>query len=189
VHLVLLDNGRTRVYADLELRETLRCIRCGACMNHCPVYARVGGHTYDAVYPGPIGKILTPQIAGLDVAEDLPHASSLCNACVEVCPVKIPIADILVRLRREAVRPSASQAVKGGGSGWTLSEASAWAGWKWLNAHPALYRAAGRVLAAMGNLIPSSMPPLKAWTSVRAKPKFAPKTLHQLARDKGFDDV
>jgi len=189
VHLVLLDNGRTRVYADLELRETLRCIRCGACMNHCPVYARVGGHTYDAVYPGPIGKILTPQIAGLDVAEDLPHASSLCNACVEVCPVKIPIADILVRLRREAVRPSESQAVKGAGSGWTLSEASAWAGWRWLNAYPALYRVAGRVLTAVGNLIPSSLPPLKAWTSVRAKPKFAPRTLHQLARDKGFDDV
>jgi L-lactate dehydrogenase complex protein LldF len=189
VHLVLLDNGRTRVYADLELRETLRCIRCGACMNHCPVYARVGGHTYDAVYPGPIGKILTPQIAGLDVAEDLPHASSLCNACVEVCPVNIPIADILVRLRREAVRPSASQSVKGAGSGWTLSEASIWAGWKWLHAHPALYRMGTRVLAVAGNLIPSSLPPLKAWTSVRAKPKFAAKTLHQLARDKGFDDV
>ncbi|GEO40552.1 4Fe-4S ferredoxin [Skermanella aerolata] len=188
IHLVLLDNGRTRVYADLELRETLRCIRCGACMNHCPVYARVGGHTYDAVYPGPIGKILTPQIAGLDVAEDLPHASSLCNACVEVCPVKIPIADILVRLRRESVRPSASQAVKGGGSGWTLSEASAWTGWKWLNAHPLLYRMGTGVLSALGHLIPPSMPPLKAWTSVRTKPKFAAQTLHQLARDKGFDD-
>jgi L-lactate dehydrogenase complex protein LldF len=123
------------------------------------------------------------------VAEDLPHASSLCNACVEVCPVKIPIADILVRLRREAVRPSASQAVKGAGSGWTLSEASTWAGWKWLNAHPALYRVAGRVLAIVGNMIPSSVAPLKAWTSVRAKPKFAPKSLHQLARDKGFDDA
>jgi L-lactate dehydrogenase complex protein LldF len=193
VHLVLLDNGRTRVYSDLELRETLRCIRCGACMNHCPVYARVGGHTYDAVYPGPIGKILTPQIAGLDVAGDLPHASSLCNACVEVCPVKIPIADILVRLRREAVRPSASKAgsgaVKGAGGGWTLSEASTWMGWKWLHANPTLYRLGTRVLALAGNLIPASLPPLKAWTTVRAKPKFAAKTLHQLARERGYDDV
>jgi len=96
VHLVILDNGRSKIYADPELRTTLRCIRCGACMNHCPVYTRVGGHAYEAVYPGPIGKILTPQIEN---RPDLPHASSLCGACVEVCPVEIPITKLMIRLR------------------------------------------------------------------------------------------
>ncbi|WP_029006702.1 LutB/LldF family L-lactate oxidation iron-sulfur protein [Azospirillum halopraeferens] len=189
VHLVLLDNGRSRVYADAELRDTLRCIRCGACMNHCPVYARVGGHTYDAVYPGPIGKILTPQLAGLDAAGDLPHASSLCNACVEVCPVQIPIADILVRLRREAVRPSDTPAVKGAGAKRAPLEALAWAAWRWMYATPALYRLGSRLMARFGNRIPERLPPLNRWTGVRTRPRFAGRTLHDLARDKGYDDA
>jgi L-lactate dehydrogenase complex protein LldF len=186
VHLVLLDNGRTRVYADPQLRDTLRCIRCGACMNHCPVYSRVGGHTYGSVYPGPIGKILTPQLAGLDCAGDLPHASTLCNACVEVCPVKIPIADILVRLRQEAVRPSAPPAVKGAGSGSSTIEALVWKGWRWMHGSGWAYRLGARMLSLAGNLIPSCAPMLKQWTSVRTKPRFAAKTLHELAREKGF---
>ncbi|KAF0225359.1 MAG: ferredoxin-like domain-containing [Rhodospirillaceae bacterium] len=188
VHLVLLDNGRSRVYADLQLRDTLRCIRCGACMNHCPVYARVGGHTYGSVYPGPIGKILTPQLAGLDCAGDLPHASTLCNACVEVCPVQIPIADILVRLRTEAAQPSQAPGVKGAGSNASMVENAVWKGWQAMNASPAVYAAATRSLAVIGNLIPAAAPLLRQWTSVRSKPKFAGKTLHQLARDKGYDN-
>lgn len=188
VHLVLLDNGRSRVYADLQLRDTLRCIRCGACMNHCPVYARVGGHTYGSVYPGPIGKILTPQLAGLDCAGDLPHASTLCNACVEVCPVQIPIADILVRLRTEAAQPSQAPGVKGAGSNSSMVENAVWKGWQAMNSSPAAYAAATRSLAVIGNLIPAAAPMLKQWTSVRSKPKFAAKTLHQLARDKGYDN-
>lgn len=187
VHLVLLDNGRSRVYADLQLRDTLRCIRCGACMNHCPVYARVGGHTYGSVYPGPIGKILTPQLAGLDCAGDLPHASTLCNACVEVCPVQIPIADILVRLRTEAAQPSQAPGVKGAGSTKSMVENAVWKGWQAMNASPAAYAAATRSLAVIGNLIPAAAPLLKQWTTVRSKPKFAGRTLHQLARDKGYD--
>ncbi|MGM0536467.1 MAG: LutB/LldF family L-lactate oxidation iron-sulfur protein, partial [Pseudomonadota bacterium] len=103
VHLVLVDSGRSRIYQDDELLDTLRCIRCGACMNHCPVYTRVGGHTYGTTYPGPIGSILSPHLMGLDETKDLPTASSLCGACGEVCPVKIPIPDLLVRLRRESV--------------------------------------------------------------------------------------
>ncbi|MGE5505857.1 MAG: LutB/LldF family L-lactate oxidation iron-sulfur protein [Actinomycetota bacterium] len=185
VHLVLLDNGRSRVYFDAELRDTLRCIRCGACMNHCPVYTRVGGHTYRFVYPGPIGKILSPQLEGLDCAGDQPHASTLCNACVEVCPVKIPIADLLVRLRAEAVRPTTA-AVKGGGSGASATEAAAWAGWKAVYGSPVVYGAVTRMLAWLGNAAPASAPLLKEWTSVRTKPKFARRTLHQLARDKGY---
>jgi L-lactate dehydrogenase complex protein LldF len=188
VHLVLLDSGRSRVHADPELRDTLRCIRCGACMNHCPVYSRVGGHTYKFVYPGPIGKILTPQLEGLDCAGDQPHASTLCNACVEVCPVSIPIADILVRLRAESSHPSDSPAVKGGGSQRSLGESLAWKGWEWVYAKPWLYRLVTFAASRLGNLAPATVGPLKAWTSVRAKPVFAPKTLHELAREKGFCD-
>ena len=99
-HLVLLDNGRTRVLADEVGRDALHCIRCSACLNVCPVYARVGGHAYGSVYPGPIGAVLTPQLHGIPGdADDLPWASSLCGACYEVCPVKIDIPALLVHLR------------------------------------------------------------------------------------------
>jgi L-lactate dehydrogenase complex protein LldF len=103
-HLILLDNGRTRVLADEVGRQTLRCIRCSACLNVCPVYARTGGHSYQSVYPGPIGAILTPQLVGVEEAGSLPFASSLCGACYEVCPVKINIPEVLVHLRGEVVR-------------------------------------------------------------------------------------
>ncbi|EME70360.1 iron-sulfur cluster binding protein [Paramagnetospirillum caucaseum] len=188
VHLVLLDNGRSRVHGDSELRDTLRCIRCAACMNHCPVYTRVGGHTYTFTYPGPIGKLLTPQIEGLDCAGDQPHASTLCRACADVCPVQIPIPDLLVRLRTEAVRPTSPDAVKGAGSSATTGETLGWKGWTLLYGSPLLYRIGTRMLGWFGNLMPSSAPMLKQWTSVRTKPKFAPKSLHELAREKGFCD-
>jgi L-lactate dehydrogenase complex protein LldF len=103
-HLVLLDAGRTDVLADEVGRAALRCIRCSACLNVCPVYERTGGHAYESVYPGPIGAILTPQLQGLENAPTLPWASSLCGACYEVCPVKIDIPTILVHLRGRVVR-------------------------------------------------------------------------------------
>jgi L-lactate dehydrogenase complex protein LldF len=103
-HLVLLDNGRTKVLADQVGRQTLRCIRCSACLNVCPVYSRTGGHAYNSVYPGPIGAILTPQLGGIGKAASLPFASTLCGACYEVCPVEINIPEVLVHLRSEAVR-------------------------------------------------------------------------------------
>ncbi|CAK0765141.1 Lactate utilization protein B [uncultured Gammaproteobacteria bacterium] len=186
VHLVLLDNGRSRVYADPQLRDTLRCIRCAACMNHCPVYTRVGGHTYSFTYPGPIGKILTPQLEGLDCAGDQPHASTLCGACAEVCPVEIPIPKLLVRLRREAVS-SASAAVKGGGSGRSLAEALGWRGYAVVFASPPLYRLVSSLLGWFGNWMPAWAPMLKPWTRTRTKPHFAAKSLHQLARERGID--
>jgi L-lactate dehydrogenase complex protein LldF len=104
-HLVLLDNGRTDVLADRVGRTTLRCIRCSACMNSCPVYGQVGGHAYGSVYPGPIGAILTPQLMSMTnaAANSLPYASTLCGACAEVCPVGIPIPEILVHLRGRVV--------------------------------------------------------------------------------------
>src|SRR5436305_563232 len=104
LHVVLLDNGRTRVLADAVGRQALHCIRCSACLNVCPVYSRVGGHAYGSVYPGPIGAILTPQLRGVEQAPSLPFASSLCGACYEACPVRIDIPHQLVHLRGRVVR-------------------------------------------------------------------------------------
>ncbi|MBK7820341.1 MAG: iron-sulfur cluster-binding protein [Tessaracoccus sp.] len=105
LHVILLDNGRSRVLSDPTGRAALRCIRCSACLNICPVYERVGGHAYGSPYPGPIGAILGPQLRGLDDARDraLPFASTLCGACNDVCPVRIPFTDILVHLRHKVV--------------------------------------------------------------------------------------
>ncbi len=100
-HVVVVDNGRIKMLADKELRESLYCIRCGACLNVCPVYRKIGGHAYGWVYPGPIGAVLTPQMIGLDQAAALPFASSLCGACGDVCPVKIKLPEMLIHLRRE----------------------------------------------------------------------------------------
>jgi L-lactate dehydrogenase complex protein LldF len=102
-HVVLLDNGRTTVLVDEEARETLDCIRCGACLNVCPVYRQTGGHAYGSVYAGPIGAILTPQLQSMQHSQSLPYASSLCGACYEVCPVKIDIPEILIHLRGKVV--------------------------------------------------------------------------------------
>ncbi len=103
-HLVLLDNGRTKVLADDVGRQTLQCIRCSACLNICPVYSRTGGHAYGSVYPGPIGAILTPQLLDVKNAKTLPYASTLCGACYEVCPVKINIPEVLLHLRGQVTR-------------------------------------------------------------------------------------
>jgi len=107
-HVVLLDNGRTRVLRDEVGRQALHCIRCSACLNVCPVYSRTGGHAYGSVYPGPIGAILVPQLLGIENAASLPFASSLCGACYEVCPVKIDIPHVLLHLRAKAVEAKAS---------------------------------------------------------------------------------
>lgn len=103
MHVVLLDNGRTDVLADSEGRQTLQCIRCGACQNACPVYRQTGGHAYGSVYAGPIGAILTPQLMRMEHSQTLPYASSLCGACYEVCPVKINIPEVLIHLRNKVV--------------------------------------------------------------------------------------
>ena len=187
IHLVILDNGRSSVYADAQLRDTLRCIRCGACMNHCPVYTKVGGHAYEAPYPGPIGKILVPQMEGLAKRGEMPHACTMCNACVEICPVKIPIVEIMGRLRAEAVHPG--NAVKDAGARASKAEALVWKGWSATYASPTAYRFATALLAKLGNAAPASLPLLKEWTNVRSKPRFAARTLHDLAREKGVPDV
>lgn len=103
MYVILLDNRRTEVFADKEARESLACIRCGACLNGCPVYRTIGGYTYDATYSGPIGSVLTPFFKGFKEYSHLSFASSLCGKCVEVCPVQIPLTDILLSNRRKAV--------------------------------------------------------------------------------------
>ncbi len=111
-HVVLLDNGRSSILARPTERQTLRCIRCAACLNTCPVYRQTGGHAYGSVYPGPIGAILTPQLMHMEYAQSLPFASSLCGACYEVCPVKINIPEVLLELRSQVVNQERRQAAQ-----------------------------------------------------------------------------
>jgi L-lactate dehydrogenase complex protein LldF len=108
-HVVLLDNGRTKILADAESRSTLHCIRCAACLNACPVYRQTGGHAYGSIYSGPIGAILTPQLQSMEHSQSLPYASTLCGACYEVCPVKIDIPEILIHLRRKIVESGGAE--------------------------------------------------------------------------------
>tara|TARA_B100000029_G_scaffold162652_1_gene158713 strand:- start:1641 stop:3098 length:1458 start_codon:yes stop_codon:yes gene_type:complete len=113
-HLVIVDNGRMNLLKDEDMREALRCIRCGACLNHCPVYKKIGGHAYGWVYSGPIGAIVTPPMTNMKVARDLPYASTLCGTCRDVCPVKIDIPKLLLHLRHKVAEGDASEK----GSAW-----------------------------------------------------------------------
>ncbi|AZN36831.1 iron-sulfur cluster-binding protein [Iodobacter ciconiae] len=182
VHIVLLDNGRSQAYADVQLRQTLQCIRCGACMNHCPVYTRIGGHAYGTTYPGPIGSIISPHLLGLEETRDLPSASTLCGACGDVCPVKIPIPELLLRLRVENVTRAGTkdhqEVMRGQGAKYRLSEKLAWQAWSLVNVKPALYLASRRSVTGLRHLIPSA----KSWTQVRVMPKIAPQSLHELIK-------
>jgi L-lactate dehydrogenase complex protein LldF len=177
-HLVLLDAGRTKALADRVGRQALHCIRCSACLNVCPVYERTGGHAYGSVYPGPIGAILTPQLAGLERAQTLPWASSLCGACYEVCPVKIDIPTVLVHLRGEINRRRRQQQ-----PAHELGERASMAVAAGIFAGPRRYRL-GKQLAGwslgliarhrwLERLLPM---PLSGWTSVRELPPPAPET-------------
>ena len=184
VHLVLLDNGRSTIYSDPELLATLRCIRCGACINHCPVYVRIGGHSYGTVYPGPIGTILEPQKDGLSVHGELVQASSLCGACAEVCPVKIPIPTLINRLRYEGVRQDETT-TKDAGTRRKSGEALAWKTWSWSAATPSLYNFGSSIATKFNGVMPAN---LGAWTKVRTAPEMADKTLHQQVKTLGVDD-
>ncbi len=172
-HLILLDNGRTRILQDELARETLLCIRCGACLNVCPVYNNVGGHAYGWVYSGPIGSILVPQLLGTSVAADLPFASSLCGACGDVCPVKIPIPKILLHLRHRVVEgdqveaPITSPIVQTGANAGTFALGVPW-----------LYQIGSQLLKIaqlpfkQDGWLPNLPPPVKRWTMVRPFPAF-----------------
>ena len=183
VHLILLDNGRTQAYADDELRATLQCIRCGACMNHCPVYARIGGHAYGTTYPGPIGAIISPHMLGLDVTYPLAFASTLCGACAEVCPVKIPITDILVRLRNEAqAQPDSDDAtLRGSGAGRSMAVSVVWSVWAQVYSKLGLYKMASWFMSRGRALSPSDQ---GAWTRSRTPLVPAPKRLRDLMKER-----
>jgi L-lactate dehydrogenase complex protein LldF len=161
-HVVLLDNGRTRVLRDDVGKEALHCIRCSACLNVCPVYSRTGGHAYGSVYPGPIGAILVPQLIGIENAASLPFASSLCGACYEVCPVKIDIPKVLLHLRARAVE------AKGNSPERALMRSLAWvfAGPRRLAAAQRLGRLGQRPFVHQGSIhrLPG---PLARWTRTR----------------------
>ena len=180
VHLILLDNGRSRRFGDPEQQAILRCIRCGSCLNHCPVYVRLGGHAYGTLYPGPVGSVLEPGLRGLAACGDLAEASSLCGACSSACPVRIPLPRLLVDLRRERV----DAAREGGLRPWFLPRIL-WALWGRVHAAPALYRAITG-LATRGRFL--SPRRLGSWTHTRAAPVLAAKTLHRLAREEGFGE-
>jgi L-lactate dehydrogenase complex protein LldF len=174
VYVILLDNGRSDIYTS-EYAEALACIRCGACLNACPVYRVVGGHSYGWVYPGPIGAIVTPLLAGLDQATPLPYASTLCGDCKQVCPVDIDIPRMLLDLRRDLVAA---------GHGETL--------WKWGmkawaagNSQPQRFAWGGKIASKLSNHIPlDKLPgPLKGWTDYREPPQFAAQSFRQWWRE------
>jgi L-lactate dehydrogenase complex protein LldF len=160
-HLVLLDNGRTATLADPEGRAALRCIRCSACLNVCPVYERTGGHAYGSVYPGPIGAVLSPQLTGVKDNPSLPFASTLCGACLDVCPVAIDIPAMLVHLRSRVVAedPHRAEAAAMSAAAWTMRSPR-----RWGLALRALRL--GRPVARLHRL----PPPLSRWTSARDLP-------------------
>ncbi|WP_123457607.1 lactate utilization protein B [Streptomyces sp. PanSC19] len=166
-HLVLLDNGRTDALADEVGRQALRCIRCSACLNVCPVYERAGGHAYGSVYPGPIGAILTPQLRGTasEVDASLPYASSLCGACYDVCPVAIDIPEVLVHLREKVAGE--------GGRGHRLERAAIKAS-TWVLDHPGALAAGERLASAARKALPKRLPGpgARQWTDHRDLPEL-----------------
>jgi L-lactate dehydrogenase complex protein LldF len=160
MHVVLVDNGRTRLLADDEAWAALRCVRCGSCLNVCPVYRQTGGHAYGWVYSGPIGAILAPSLLGLEAAMPLPFASSLCGACKDACPVRIPIPELLLLWRQRAVEAGLTSKAEGLGM----------KGFASMSARPALYRAAGKALTASKGKGLGSLPMVKGWAEDREIP-------------------
>ena len=186
-HVVLLDNGRTKLLADAGKRQSLYCIRCGACLNTCPVYRKIGGHSFPGVYSGPIGAILTPQFLGTAHEPALPFASSLCGACAEACPVKIDIPKVLLELRQE-VRQSETAEKR------NRLERVVFRIFGWLVRHPRAYEMAGRMAASMasgdnGGWIRAVPPllnvgPVRAWLSQRDLPPPPSRSFRQLWRQR-----
>jgi L-lactate dehydrogenase complex protein LldF len=154
LHIVLLDNGRSRMLAHPVTRQSLACIRCGACLNACPVYQQIGGHAYGSVYPGPIGAVITPQLMGIEKTSQLPYASSLCGACREVCPVKIDIPRLLLHLRGE---------ITNGHRKGHMGERLAFKIWARVMTSPSLYK----LSSVAGRIIQRIVPISRAWTRGR----------------------
>ena len=183
-HLVIVDNGRSRLLSDPHLREALYCIRCGACLNICPVYQKIGGHAYGWVYPGPIGAVVSPMLVGLGQASDLPQASSLCGACREACPIKINIPRMLLHLRHKLAQSPDPEEKSAGAKDGLLAK-----GYTQLMNHPGLLTAAhklGRVLqkpwTSDGIIGQLPLPLVSTWTRSRDLPALPPRTFREIWR-------
>lgn len=187
VHIIVMDNGRSRMLAHPVTRQSLACIRCGACLNACPVYQQVGGHAYGSTYPGPIGAVITPQLIGIERSKQLPYASSLCGACREVCPVKIDIPELLLHLRAE-IAEGTKEPVKR-----KFAEKMAFKMYAaaWLN--PSRYKLGIKVARIMQKMVAKDgrvgkqsgilsklAPPLGAWTALRDAPVVAEKSFREM---------
>jgi L-lactate dehydrogenase complex protein LldF len=192
LHVVMLDNGRSRMLAHPVTRQSLACIRCGACLNACPVYQQIGGHAYGSVYPGPIGAVITPQLMGLEKTQQLPYASSLCGACREVCPVKIDIPRLLLHLRGEITEKPSPEAVQVKGR---AGERFAFKLWRFTMTRPRLYELSAKVGRVVQGLVVKDgkigrlksagrlAPPIGAWTSGRDLRPIERKSFRELWRD------
>jgi L-lactate dehydrogenase complex protein LldF len=183
-HVILLDNGRSELLADAEQRDVLHCIRCGACLNACPVFRAVGGHAYGTTYPGPIGSVLTPHLRGLNEFQHLSYASSLCGACTEACPVKIDLHHHLLQNRRNAVNEADRPWVERVGFKlwqWGNSGSGRFAMFGWLG------RLVLRAAYALG-LEGSALDPLRPWTKERAAPRIPRRSFRAMWGDgRGID--
>lgn len=164
MYVILLDNGRTDLLKNTRMRESLYCIRCGACLNACPVYKNIGGHSYETTYSGPIGKVITPHLRGMEEYKHLSYASSLCGNCTEVCPVKINLHELLLDNRHEAVVSGMS----------SLTERVAWKMWKMASLHRGMMNMGN---AKMKNWVVNTV--FKGWTTHRAELDFAPQTFNE----------
>jgi L-lactate dehydrogenase complex protein LldF len=186
-YVVLLDNGRTKLLPDRSKRQSLYCIRCGACLNTCPVYRKIGGHSFPWVYSGPIGAIITPQFMGVSHEPALPFASSLCGACGEVCPVKIDIPKVLLELRSEVKKTETRE-------GQNRIEKLVFRIFAWVMTHPRIYEMAGRMAASIAPVsdgkwiksvpAPMSVGPMKAWLSERDLPPSPSKSFREMWRNR-----
>jgi L-lactate dehydrogenase complex protein LldF len=162
--VILLDNGRTNLLANPTAREALYCIRCGACLNACPVYKNIGGHAYETTYSGPIGKVITPYLSGMDDYKHLSYSSSLCGNCTEVCPVKINLHELLLDNRHESVMQGTS----------TIAERLAWKAWKTASLNRFMMNAAN---SKMKNWVVNKV--FKGWTAHRAELDFSKQTFNE----------
>ncbi len=169
MYVILLDNGRTNLLANAKTREALYCIRCGACLNACPVYKNIGGHSYNTTYSGPIGSVITPHLKNLKEYKHLSYASSLCGNCTEVCPVRINLHELLLENRYEAVSEGDS----------SVSERVAWKVWKTASLHRSMMNMSN---GKMKNKIVNSL--FKGWTKHRANLDFSQKTFNEMWKER-----